>query len=127
MSSTNPLFEGIPPASGTEGPAIPSSNSAFTQERLDDEPEVVEAAPEETPTESHELANADHEQKGAAQVDHGQTEVRDLGWNDEAADVPVPLVGGLPNEELWTLVRRFNKVSLNNSSRRLKVANADSV
>jgi len=74
------------------------------------EPEIVEAAPEEHPTESHELANAHHEEKGAAQLDHGQTEVRDLGWNDEPQDVPSPLVGGLSNEELWTLIRRFNKV-----------------
>jgi hypothetical protein len=73
------------------------------------EPEKVEAAPEDHPTDSHELANADHEEKGAAQMDHGQTEVRDLGWNEEAADVP-QLVGGLLNEELWTLIRRFNKV-----------------
>jgi hypothetical protein len=74
------------------------------------QPEIVEAAPEDHPTESHELANADHEEKGAAQLGHRQTEVRDLGWNDEPPDVPSPLVGGLPNEELWTLIRRFNKV-----------------
>jgi hypothetical protein len=62
-------------------------------------------------TESHALANADHDVKGAAQVG-GQTdhEVRDLGWNDHPQNVPKPLVGGLPNEELWLLVRRFNKV-----------------
>jgi hypothetical protein len=75
-----------------------------------DELEIVEAAPEEHPTDSHELANADHEEKGAAQVDHGQTEVRDLGWNENPSDIPNPVVGGLPNEELWTLIRRFNKV-----------------
>ncbi|SRR6266536_6087043 len=75
-----------------------------------DEPEKVEAAPEEHPTISHELANANHEEKGMAQEDHGQTEVRDLGWNDHPSDVPVPLVGALPNEDLWTLIRRFNKV-----------------
>jgi hypothetical protein len=75
-----------------------------------DEPEIVEAAPEEHPTDSHELANADHEEKGAAQVDHGQTEVRDLGWNENTSEIPNPVVGGLPNEELWTLIRRFNKV-----------------
>jgi hypothetical protein len=75
-------------------------------------PEIVEAAPEEQPTDSHELANADHEEKGAAQVDHGQTEVRDLGWNEKPDDVPNPVVGGLPNEELWTLIRRFNKVQV---------------
>jgi len=75
-----------------------------------DEPEIVEAAPEEHPTDSHELANADHEEKGAAQVDHGQTEVRDLGWNENPSEIPNPVVGGLQNEELWTLIRRFNKV-----------------
>jgi hypothetical protein len=74
-------------------------------------PELVDAAPEEQPTESHQLANAEPEEKGAAQLDHRQTEVRDLGWNEEPADVPVPLVGGLSNDELWTLIRRFNKVS----------------
>ncbi len=75
-----------------------------------DEPEIVEAAPEEHPTDSHELASADHEEKGAAQLAHGQTEVRDLGWNESPSEVPNPVVGGLSNEELWTLIRRFNKV-----------------
>jgi len=84
--------------------------------QVDEEPETVEAAEEELPTISHELANADHEEKGAVQIDHGQTEVRDLGWNDHPTDVPTPLVGGLPNEELWTLVRRFNKVWLGDNS-----------
>lgn len=74
-----------------------------------DEPVIVEAHEEETPTESHALAAADHDAKGAAQIDHGHTEVRDLGWNDHPENVPIPLVGGLPNEELWTLIRRFNK------------------
>ncbi|PVH86051.1 hypothetical protein DL98DRAFT_650541 [Cadophora sp. DSE1049] len=73
------------------------------------EPEITEAAPEELPTDSHALANAEHNEKGAAQIDHGHTEVKDLGWNDHPSDVPAPLVGGLPNEELWTLIRRFNK------------------
>jgi hypothetical protein len=73
------------------------------------EPEKVDTAPEDHPTDSHELSNADHEEKGAAQIDHGQIEVRDLGWNEEPADV-AQLVGGLPNDELWTLIRRFNKV-----------------
>lgn len=81
-----------------------------TSERLDDEPQIVEAAPEAQPTDSHELANADHEEKGAAQINHGQTEVRDLGWNESLEEVPNPVVGGLENEELWTLIRRFNKV-----------------
>ncbi|KAI9851612.1 MAG: hypothetical protein M1838_003206 [Thelocarpon superellum] len=61
------------------------------------------------PTESHSLATADHEEKGTAQEDHDESEVKDLGWNQHVDQVPAPLVGGLPNEEVWTLVRRFNK------------------
>ena len=62
------------------------------------------------PSESHTLAaSADYDHIGAVQKDHEEGEVRDMGWNDHPKDVPTPLVGGLPNEELWTLVRRFNK------------------
>jgi hypothetical protein len=64
----------------------------------------------EAPTASHALALADHDLKGAAQDDHDM-EVKDLGWQDNVAEIPRPLVGGLPNEELWILLRRFNKVS----------------
>ena len=69
------------------------------------------------PTESHALANADHAVRGASQLSNSATdgdgegeedEVRNLGWFEHPNDIP-PLVGGLPNEELWTLIRRFNK------------------
>ena len=99
------------PVEGTkvvEGPVPPSG---MHNTKPVEAPEIVEAHEEEMPTDSHDLANADHDEKGAAQLNHGQTEVKDLGWNDHPTDVPNPLVGGLPNEELWTLVRRFNKVS----------------
>lgn len=65
----------------------------------------------EEPTLSHALAQDDHEQKGVAQTDH-EFEVLDLGWNEKKEDIPAPLVGGLQNEDLWMLVRRFNKVRL---------------
>lgn len=74
------------------------------------QPEVVTAHEEEEPNLSHSLAAEDHDEKGVAQLDHGQIEVKDMGWNDHVSEIPTPLVGGLPNEELWTLVRRFNKV-----------------
>lgn len=61
-------------------------------------------------TASHALAVGDHEEKGIAQEDHDK-EVVDLGWNEQASEIPAPLVGGMENEELWLLVRRFNKVS----------------
>jgi Protein of unknown function (DUF3292) len=75
-------------------------------------PEVTETSPslENAQTDSHKLATQDHELKGASQLDHDEIEVKDLGWNDKVENVPTPVVGGLPNEELWTLVRRFNKV-----------------
>ena len=69
----------------------------------------------DAPTESHELAleaakgiNPDHG-TGRAQVAHDQ-EVLDLGWNAPKEHVEAPLVGGLSNEDVWLLVRRFNKV-----------------
>lgn len=74
-------------------------------------PEIVKNHQESTPTASHALAeeSKQFEEKGASQVDHGQVEVRDLGWNDATSNVPIPLVGGLKNEDIWTLVRRFDK------------------
>lgn len=60
-------------------------------------------------TDSHALATGEQDLKGLAQVNHG-AEVVDLGWNEPAEDIPGPLVGGMDNEELWMMVRRFNKV-----------------
>ena len=67
------------------------------------------ASASNAPSESHALAAGEHEEVGHVQKGHEEGEVRDMGWNDHPKDVPQPLVGGLPNEELWTLVRRFNK------------------
>lgn len=60
------------------------------------------------PTDSHALANAEHEERGAAQQKPSRGEVKNLGWFEDPKYI-APLVGGLPNEELWTLIRRFNK------------------
>ena len=40
-----------------------------------------------------------------AQEDHF-LEVKDLGWHEDEERLANPLVGGLPNEELWLLLRR---------------------
>ena len=58
---------------------------------------------------SHALATADHDEKGYAQETHDH-EVKDLGWHDPNEKIPDPLVGGLENDELFVLIRRFNKV-----------------
>ena len=63
----------------------------------------------EGPTASHALATTEHEEKGVAQKGHGK-EVKDLGWNAPEEKIPAPLVGGMDNEYLWMLVRRFDKV-----------------
>lgn len=66
------------------------------------------------PTMSHALAAEAVESPdstGAAQQEHAQ-EVVDLGWNEPAQEIVNPLVGGLPNEDLWILLRRFNKVCI---------------
>ncbi|KAK5118040.1 hypothetical protein LTR62_004086 [Meristemomyces frigidus] len=59
------------------------------------------------PTMSHALANSgDHEGAVAHGHDSG---LRDLGWNAPDDEIANPLVGKLANEELWVLIRRFNK------------------
>ncbi|OCK83359.1 hypothetical protein K432DRAFT_432934 [Lepidopterella palustris CBS 459.81] len=77
---------------------------------LEEKPENEELSNtmRDKPTESHALAMADHEEKGAAQNGR-DVEVVDLGWNEPEHTIPAPLVGGLRNEELWVLIRRFNK------------------
>ncbi|TKA32009.1 hypothetical protein B0A50_01255 [Salinomyces thailandicus] len=82
---------------------LPDSTAAFDPDKR----EVSHALTEE-PTASHALAVADHDDKGHAQTSH-EAEVKDLGWNEPNDKIPSPLVGGMPNEDLWVLVRRFNK------------------
>ncbi|ROW04747.1 hypothetical protein VMCG_04718 [Cytospora schulzeri] len=83
---------------------IPSDTRPVT------DPAAIEASNTlaEDPSLSHALATDDHDEKGLAQQEHAE-EVLDLGWNEKKQDVAEPLVGGMDNEELWLLVRRFNK------------------
>lgn len=72
-------------------------------------PESPKSPLEEKSTESHALATSQHELKGASQRAGRDENLTDLGWRKGSKEVQT-LVGGLPNEELWTLIRRFNKV-----------------
>lgn len=58
---------------------------------------------DELPTDSHALATVD-----GAQVH--DDEALDVGWHDRPENMPQPLIEGVGNEEMWMLVRRFNKV-----------------
>lgn len=62
----------------------------------------------EGPSLSHTLATTEHNEKGLAQQYHDD-EVVDLGWSQKKQEVSEPLVGGMDNEGLWLLIRRFNK------------------
>lgn len=84
---------------------IPSTTQPVTEPGKH---EIANSLAEE-PTLSHALATDDHEEKGLAQKDHDE-EVLDLGWNEKKQEIAAPLVGSLQNEDLWLLVRRFNKV-----------------
>ncbi|CCM00052.1 uncharacterized protein FIBRA_02078 [Fibroporia radiculosa] len=44
-----------------------------------------------------------------AQLELKDPEVRDVGWNKDLGHLPPTLVNGLTNEDIFTLIRRFNK------------------
>lgn len=46
---------------------------------------------------------------GAGRVGHAASEVRDVGWNEEPRRVQRPVVDGLENDELWALLRHFDR------------------
>ena len=60
---------------------------------------------------SHQLATEQHGLSGGAVQEAGKEDrTSNLGWQANAVGVD-QLVGGLNNDDLWTLVRRFNKAS----------------
>lgn len=61
-------------------------------------------------TTSHELATQNHELQGAAQQAGMLSGITNLGWQKDPEEID-QLVGGIDNEDLWMLIRRFNKVS----------------
>ena len=101
--------------SGDTGPGTGLSDllpvPSGTQLATDQERKDVSNTLEQGASLSHALATGDHENVGQAQEYHDEPEVQDLGWNKSKENIAHPLVGGINNEELWLLVRRFNKVS----------------
>lgn len=88
-----------------------------------DKDELASAITDE-PTLSHSLAVMEHEEIGHAQAQHDEM-VQNLGWHEPDEAIPDPLVGGLPNEELWLVLRRFNKVSCLSKSRSVEICITD--
>lgn len=88
---------------------VPEKTHAVTNP--DEEEESL--ALEDGETASHAIATSqagEVEEVGLAQQAGAANEVKNLGWNKPKENIPAPLVGGMDNEELWMLVRRFNKV-----------------
>ncbi|KAK5662501.1 hypothetical protein OQA88_8413 [Cercophora sp. LCS_1] len=93
------------PATGDAGPGTGVSDLLPTPAT---NPNDIAQGGAKEQTLSHALATDDHDLKGHAQIDH-EKEVQDLGWNEKKEEIAAPLVGGMDNEELWMLVRRFDK------------------
>lgn len=61
------------------------------------------------PTDSHILSQVEQDEKGLAEQAGETTTTTDIGWNQAPDDVDGQIVAGLSNEDLWMLIRRFNK------------------
>lgn len=100
------------PVSGDAGPGTAIADlvpiPAVTQPVSNPEQTETSNALAEGPSLSHALATTEHDEKGLAQQDHDD-EVLDLGWNQKKQELSEPFVGGMDNDELWLLIRRFNK------------------
>ena len=56
------------------------------------------------PTDSHALAAAEEDE-----IPTFDTEAGNLGWHEHPDEIANPIIEGVNNEDIWMLVRRFNK------------------
>ncbi|RAL07098.1 DUF3292 domain-containing protein [Aspergillus homomorphus CBS 101889] len=61
------------------------------------------------PTDSHALSKVDQDEKGLAQRAGDTDTITDVGWDKPPEQIHERVVSGLSNEDLWMLIRRFNK------------------
>ena len=109
QEGTEPVVERAQWRSG-QGTAIAPKREIVVQvEREVTDEESEGSAPQEYPTDSHELAQ-NHEGSGAAEVDQDCGKVKDLGWDKDPEETP-SLFSDYTNDELWILIRRFNQVN----------------
>jgi hypothetical protein len=62
------------------------------------------------PTDSHALAHAEVEETSLIHTSPDDEATTDIGWQQQPHEFDEPIIGGIPNEDLWMLIRRFNKV-----------------
>ncbi|KAJ6083037.1 hypothetical protein N7467_007172 [Penicillium canescens] len=87
----------IKPANG--GDATSKADSQVT----------AEPAIPDGPTDSHVLSQVEQDEKGLAQKAGDTKEITNIGWGVSPNVIEEPLVAGLSNEDLWMLIRRFDK------------------
>ncbi|KAJ5103492.1 hypothetical protein N7532_004021 [Penicillium argentinense] len=61
------------------------------------------------PTDSHVLSQVEQDEKGLSQQAGDTAELTDLGWSKPVQHIEEPLIAGLSNQDLWMLLRRFDK------------------
>ncbi|KAF4772621.1 hypothetical protein HAV15_011200 [Penicillium sp. str.  len=95
MSATD---KGAMPPASVDATTIKADNNLTTN------PEIPEG-----PTESHVLSQVEQDEKGLSQKAGDTTELTNIGWGGSPDATEEPLVAGLSNEDLWMLIRRFDK------------------
>lgn len=64
----------------------------------------------DSPTDSHFLSQVEQDEKGLAQKAGVTQDVSDIGWGQPRDNFEERILSSLSNEDLWMLIRRFNKV-----------------
>jgi len=93
-------------------------------EKTDDDYEVVrqssagsDSSPSESGASNDQTSVKDGEQTNKAGI-------KDLGWNRDAKDISPCMIPDVPNDIVWTLIRRFNKVGKQIVTLLLNVSNS---
>lgn len=84
---------------------VPSAATAVHNNSED----AAEPPQPQGPTDSHVLAQMEQDEKGLSQKGD-TTETTDIGWEQSGDQIEESLVARLSNDDLWMLIRRFNKV-----------------
>jgi hypothetical protein len=132
-SHVESLSEAITRASDEKLPdSHTCSNNNSTVHTLQDQAYALLEGPVEVmkknlTADSHELAHKVPEVRGAIQTNNPTSSnadlARDIGWHKANVEIPDPLIGGYTNGELFSFIRRFNKVRLPQSKQAICYAN----
>lgn len=104
----------------TNSPAMTGNEGLNTQVEAQDHIDTEQIANAKSeldlPTDSHALVHEELEEKGLIhKVSKADDETfagaADVGWTQEPHEFEEQIVGGVKNDDLWTFIRRFNKVT----------------